>query len=1079
VTPDRSVCVNASAGSGKTTRLVEQYFGHIEGEAPIGAVLALAFNDEAAANMRGRIRERTMARGDERTFDLLHWAQVMTFHSFCAQVLREFHLQAGVPSNFTVIEDMDLAVLMDQAWEGLMVTPDPALRRDLVDACTAIGDRRLRQTITFLYERRARAAEALAAMEDREAFLEGYRRACQGRLREVLGKFDDPAFTGAVGTLLRLADRYAKEGGGKAASYLHRARPLLLACGDGDPRTRLAALQGLLEVKGARNMGDKAMGEDKDALGAAYGTLRAFLEAEEEELLYLPFDVDPDCQEAAVEHLMALRAIFLAYAALMDRRKAEENALDFNDLLLRAQWLLSSDRPDNQVLGVLRERYRYVLVDEYQDTDLPQDRIVRALLGGEKGKLFVVGDGKQSIYLFRGADVSIFKDMRRFVRTELQGTEEEQGNNFRSCPEVVAFVNRLFGRIMDREEADWEFKYAEVRPHRTRDRGSVTVVQVAKGGADDKLAMARAVADQIERLVAGDGRAVHPGKEEGSRAPRYGDVAVLLRGRTNLRYYESVLAERDIPYAVEKGIGLFQRQEVMDIANALAFLGNQADDVALYGLLRSPYFGLSDETLCRVVASSSGQLFSRLRRLVDERPDEGEVGRAYAVLSGLLRRCRAVPVSEVLNALLQETGVLGVYAGLPNGRQMIANVEQLLGTVRRKEQEGPFTLYDLVDWLNASMAGSEREGQAQLEAAGDAVRIMTVHASKGLEFPVVLVPEAEATPREERDPAALTPTGMFTDVPTPDLSLTYPPAPLRPALRELKEKAEAQNLRLFYVAATRARDHLVVLGGRKRKEGVWEQIDKDRRDWFALTLNGLGIADAEAGTIPLDGDGRYALSLETFEAAGGGLSLEPVRPCMVPDGLVWTPAARARPGRRTELVLPSALDGRVEGRMKWSEGSRLKRLLTSRGMDAAEYGTLVHEALRGKEAGALLRFSRASLSPEETEWAARELQGIVTRFMAAEPMASRAEGGRDLTELPFELREGDRLYRGTIDRLVRLRDGTWALIDYKTIGSREPAAVVEAFRGQMEIYAKAARGLVGERVRAFLYLTESGAVVEL
>ncbi len=1076
MTPGRSVCVNASAGSGKTTRLVEQYFEHIEGGAPIGAVLALAFNDEAAANMRRRIRERTMARGDERTFDQLHWAQVMTFHSFCAQVLKEFHLQAGVPSNFTVIEDMDLAVLMDQAWEELMVTPDPALRRDIVDACTAIGDRRLRQTIAFLYERRARAAEALAAMEDRAAFLEGYRRTCQGRLREVLGRFDDPAFTGAVGTLLRLADRYAKEDGGRAASYLHKARPLLLACGDGDQRTRLAALRGLLEVKGAKNMGDKGMGKDKDALGAAYATLRAFLEAEEEELLYLPFDLDPDHQEAAVGHLMALRAIFLAYAALMDRRKAEGNALDFNDLLLRAQWLLSPDRPDDQVLNVLRERYRYVLVDEYQDTDLPQDRIVRALLGEEKGKLFVVGDGKQSIYLFRGADVGIFKDMRRFVRTELQGAEEEQENNFRSCPEVVAFVNRLFGRIMDREEADWEFKYAEVRAYRTRDRGSVTVVQVAKGDADAKLAMARAVADQIERLVAGDGRAVHPG-EEGPRPPRYGDVAVLLRGRTNLRYYEGVLAERGIPYAVEKGIGLFQRQEVMDIGNALAFLGNQADDVALYGVLRSPYFGLSDETLCRVVAASSGQLFSRLRKFADEGPDE-EVRRAYAVLSGLLRRCRTVPVSEVLSALLQETGVLGVYAGLPNGRQMIANVEQLLGTVRRKEQEGPFTLYDLIDWLNASMANSDKEGQAQLEAVGDAVRIMTVHASKGLEFPVVLVPEAEAAPREERDPAALTPAGLFAEVPTPDLSTTYPPAPLRPALRELKARMEAESLRLFYVAATRARDHLVVLGGRK-KEGAWEPIDKDRRDWFALTLNGLGIADAEAGTIPLDEDGRYALSLETFEAAGGGLSLEPVRPCVVPEGLERTPAARVRPEPRVELVLPSALDERTEGRLKGGEGSELKRLLTSRGMDAAEYGTLVHEALRGKEAGALLRFSRASLSPEETEWAARGLQGIVARFMASEPMASRAEGGRDLTELPFELREGDRLYRGTIDRLVRLRDGTWALIDYKTVGLREPAAVAEAFRGQMEVYMKAAQGLVGERVRAFLYLTEAGTVVEL
>ncbi|KAF5048349.1 ATP-dependent helicase/nuclease subunit A [anaerobic digester metagenome] len=802
------------------------------------------------------------------------------------------------------------------------------------------------------------------------------------------------------------------------------------------------------------------------------------------ELGVLRYDLDPRSLDVAVEHLQGLRDLFLRFASLVDGRKAERRSLDFNDLLIKAQQLLDPNRP-NAVLDLLRKRYQQIMVDEYQDTDVPQDRIVRALLGDDEDKLFVVGDGKQSIYLFRGADVCIFKGMLRYVEEDLKGRREELGSNYRSATELVSFVNMLFSRIMSTEDFDWEFKYLDVRPVRENDEGSVTVVQVPSVGLNDKLSMARAVADQISRLVDGDGRMVHPRKSDPIQEPRrpeYGDITILLRARTNLRYYESVLAEKGIPYSVEKGVGFFQRQEVMDLGNLVNFLGNQSDDIALYGVLRSPYFGLSDSELLKVARSSTyGSLYSKLRRFSNEGPGEVRARKAFAVLSGLLQRCGTVPASELLSDALQETGVLGICSGMPGGGQAIANVERLLEMVRAREQEGFFTLYDLKDWLALSVDDMDKEGQAQMEASGDAVRIMTVHASKGLEFPIVILPETDSKRKGDSDEVAMTEAGLFAEVPSPDPMITYIPVPMREAGVVLQAKSEAQNLRLFYVAATRARDHLVMIGARGRKEGEWEELSEAADDWFSLTLNALDLASVEEGAMVLDGEWSMTLRMETFEDAATGSAFTIPDPCSVPDALLaWSPNRSGAIAREVKVVLPSTLDAKVEESFKGARWSPLKALLLSKGMSAAEFGTLVHEMLRGKSAEGLLSAQGLNFSSDEMTRAIMGLRETGERFLASDIMMGRMKGGMDLQELPFELREGDTLYMGVIDRLVQMSDGSWALIDYKTVShGDDPREVVKAYGDQVKVYEKAVAHLTGSRPKSHLYLTESGSMVRV
>ncbi len=962
---------------------------------------------------------------------------------------------------------------------------DEKFRRTFVKVCSPTSHRSLQGMLTFLYERRARAGEALQAMEDAEAFRKKFQEIIGEHLDSLDAYLYDDDTKAAVDQLLSLADKYAEEGGDQAGSYLFNARPHLFTLRESERDDRLRCFHALGQLRGSRSMGSaKKLKGDKELLVQAYSTLRGKLDDMELDLNFLQYDLDPESLDVAVQHLLGLRDIFMKYASLVDGRKTERRCLDFNDLLIKAQQLLDPARP-NAVLDLLRKRYRQIMVDEYQDTDVPQDRIVRALLGDDMDKLFVVGDGKQSIYLFRGADVCIFKGMLRYVESDLNGRREELGNNYRSASELVSFVNMLFSRVMRTEDFDWEFRYSDVRPVRTDDEGSVTIVQVPSVGLNDKLSMARAVADQITRLVNGDGRMVYPRKNDPVQEPRrpaYGDITILLRARTNLRYYESVLAEKGIPYSVEKGVGFFQRQEVMDLGNLVNFLGNQMDDIALYGILRSPYFGLSDLDLLRVARSSTyGSLYSKLKRFSNERPDKVRTRKALAVLSGLLQRSGAVPVSELLNDALQETGVLGVYSGSPGGRQAIANVERLLEMVRTREQEGFFTLYDLKDWLALSVDDSDKEGQAQLEASGDAVRIMTVHASKGLEFPIVILPETDSRPRGDSDEVAMTDAGLFAEVPSPDPMITYLPAPMRVAGETMQSKSEAQNLRLFYVAATRAKDHLVMLGARGKREGEWEELDEEADDWFSLTMNSLELASVEEGAMVFDGEWTMTLRMETFEDAGTGSGFTVPEPCSVPETLLgWAPERSAAVARGVNVVLPSTLDAKVEENFKGARWSPLKAMLMSKGMSAASYGTLVHEVLRGKTAEGLLSAQDLKLSPDEMTRAVKGLDEIRERFLSTDIMKNRMQGGMDLQELPFELRDGDTLYMGVIDRLVQMKDGSWALIDYKTVSHGEdPTEVMRAYLEQVKTYEKAIMNLFGELPKSYLYLSESGKMVHM
>ena len=1073
-----SLCVTAGAGTGKTKVLVDRYLRILErGKVPVQSILALTFTEKAAAEMRERVRKALMEQGKskEDLLEDLHWASISTFHSFCARVLREFPLESEVDPDFQVLDEVEADLLVDDAFDDLVYrsTGGPT-EEALVSLLTLVGTWRLRAYLLALYAKRGAAERAFAKLEGTDgakAWWYAMRAEHRSSLAQAMKR--DQALMRALNDLNELTQRYSGDGD-KGMTYLREAAPFLRElCGDPRDEERLEATISLYQVKGQRNYGSqKNFGTDLEKFRLAYGILRERLE----EVYDLDHELEPEDDAFIADaslFLFNLKVTFASFDQAVARAKRERNALDFDDILLAVQGLLERC-PD--VRRTLAGRYKYILVDEFQDTDRVQVEIVRSLLEGDRDKLFVVGDAKQSIYLFRQVDVSLFKEMQEFIRGELSGETVDLDVNHRSTAQVVALVNTLFDRLMDREDRPWEFRYSRIEASAERrcDEGSVELLLVPKSaeGVDERMAQAEAVARKVEWAVREGGLKVHwDGRERCAvpRPARFQDVTILLRARTNLRFYEKQLRDHGIPYHVHSGVGFFARQEIADIHNVVRFLNNPLDDVSLYGALRSPYFGLSDLDLFWVCEGSKGPLWSRLKARASSDPRSE---RCWRLLNQWVEVSRRVPVSDLLTMILEGSGIFGVYAGLDDGRQMIANVEKLRALVRKAQAGGFFSLSDLAEILRLRSEEDQKEGQAQLDMEGeDAVSVMTVHAAKGLEFPIVLIPELESPGMQEHDLVCVDENeGIGLKVPHPGTMGMRASALKRRQDRRLAEKELAERKRLFYVACTRAKDHLVLCGHRPDQR----RLDGEGRDWMVWTWKALGLeeSDLRAGGKRL-GQGEDVFDLRITEADPFTVvGAEEPGPLVVPgDWPQWKPAPPQSARPVTRMVLKPSRGLEPEIPLEEVKGFSM----SARTETPEMRGEIAHEVLQGKDAAKVLKnYGQEDPLGEK----ARKLTDIRERFLSSPLMQDAVV---DRKEQAFEIVLDGRVCIGRMDRLVRTKDGQWYLVDFKTgmVSRSRAKEKVKEHAPQMAIYRRAAESIVGHPVRSMIYFTDGGFFEEV
>jgi ATP-dependent helicase/nuclease subunit A len=1097
-THDRSMVVTAGAGTGKTYVLVRKYLDLIETKGvTVPEILTLTFTEKAAAEMKGRIRteiSRREGRIWEKAAEDFMLAPVQTFHSFCAQVLREFPIETGLDPGFSVLDEQQISRIHASAFETLIHTPqEKGVNHATVQVLSIVETSILKQILTAMYVRRQQYTRFFKIFESDEKSIRAFwqEEICRFRDNEISSLSKDPGFSDPLSILLSLADTY--EGtDDKAAVYLQEVRPHLeCLSGRSTGDVFCAAGEAFLNNRPG-NVGSKKKWNEAD-LESFKKAKKELIDVLERKKTLLSLSADPDhtLMAASISLLRHLSPVFRRYLGIVTATKAQAGGLDFSDLIFHARRIFTEER--ELVSTHFMQRFRYILVDEFQDTDPAQFEIVLAIAGDLQPTtdcLFIVGDPKQSIYLFREADVTRFKEAQDLVLSTCQGHVINLDTSFRSTKEVLGLTNSIFSRLFASAEKPWEFGYEPIRTSAARSGHSGHIeLMLPQKGEDTKSGRhneADMVARRIRSLVNGTPAEVYEEEKDRTftrRRAQYGDIAILLEQRTNLPIYLSALNRYGIPYYVHGGTGFYERQEILDIYNTLAYLENQRSNIHLAGLLRSPYMGISDADLY-LASTEKGFSFREKFFNYGINGSSDSCTRAVALLmkwESYAGRCGLV---ALIRMILLDSGAYTLYSSLPEGVAILANIEKLVRIAAKREEDGQYSLSSFIADLRLSMEEEEREGEAPLDSlAQNTVNIMTVHAAKGLEFPIVFVPDMAMAFRERSDPIMSGDDPRMVGIKVPDPVHQYkasasPVFQLLKALEGQKERAERK--RLFYVAITRARDILVMSGIPPDNHDISFDLAKNRIEWVfsALRITGDSIA---AGEHFLDsGDDPGPLKLTIISDPEGIVS---ERGHDLPGPVIVPPACEGmrgqysgkiteqeRSGTSAEYTV-SDLESMVKSDLKdpgTRQSLRDMRELPGTSSHGTIRGTVLHEVLRGRDPHVVCR--EYGIADEEF---IRQCCDAVTQFRGSALM-QRVK--REFCELSVSLPVGNIRIRGTIDRLCEIEDGSWILIDYKTapVTPGNYRAEEERYKVQMAVYMLAAERLVNKPVTGYLYFTAAG-----
>jgi ATP-dependent exoDNAse (exonuclease V) beta subunit len=1070
---DTGLFVHANAGSGKTRVLVERFVrAVVEDGLEVDRVLAITFTEKAAAELKSRLRRRLLELGERELARAAESAWVSTIHGLCSKLLRRHSLLAGIDPEYRVLDETRAARLaidaFDRALEEFLEESDP----DRLDLAAAHTPDRLRRMVTTVHAKRRSAGEDRPELPQiDEPQMGEERQELAAALDEALQDLGAHAGTRSVDS---------------AIEKLERCRDTLAAVpagAVGDP-----ALFADMAVKTGRTAALQG-----EALAAANAALAAW--------------VGTCAARRAYSDYVLLRELLRGFSACYAAAKERLSALDFEDLELLACRLLE----DNEAL---RDRYRrqfvHVLVDEFQDTNRLQIRLLR-LISGEDGRLFTVGDEFQSIYGFRHADVTVFRDFRATAAD--QDRVRPLKVNFRSRAAILEALNAAFGPHWGEEfqplepgEADEpaaeqlqlalngstprdghasvELLLVDQSPVRWKEIGEEPFGPSLADPTAWRAAEMRLLADRIRGLIDEDGW-----------APR--DIVVLMRAAADMALYERALRERGIDTYVVGGRNYWTQQQVADLRAYLSVLANPLDEQALYSVLGSPLGGLSLDAIALL-----GLRARRLKRdpwwaltaadgsegLLDSLP-EADRERVRAVVARIEQHralAATVPLERLLDRVVSDSGYDRALLALPDGRRRMANVRKLMRLARVFEADRGGDLRAFIDHLDEQDLLAAREGEAPLEAEDlRAVRLMTIHAAKGLEFPVVCVADLGRSGRGDDDALRVTEDGR---VGLKIASLAGGSAKglgLEQIEEEQEKLQDDEERRIFYVAMTRARELLVLSGATDTERWPEEQRLGVPMNWiWRGVAPGLESGEPRGARCTvlapdnvddvLDAAGRYGGALVGEEAS------VPVAPLRQFERFE---AARALPVARLSysglaryracayrFYLERVVGLRELERMPGEESQ--PEPPGSDELSPLVRGTVVHELLerldfadpRAPGAGEVAERLRAQGAPDG-DAAVQDTLRFVTAFIGTPTFERIAAARRVRKELGFTYdlvppAAGGRslLVNGFIDVYADEADGA-LIVDYKTdsVADTDPVALCEAqYSIQRLIYALAA-----------------------
>ena len=1077
-------CVTASAGTGKTFVLTHRYIELLKAGIEAGNILCLTFTEKAAAEMREKIEREvkkavndTDEKIDEKGFDALsdderkeyrhlqkaleeiHRCTINTFHGFCSSVLKEFPIESKTPLGYAVMDGLAEQELVQNTIEDTLEHPDETLRPHVICLYSAFSAGAVQKLIRSLLYKLQICPEWFRNLETEEGRHKIYDdwEKIKNEIPELIRDeiLNDPVIQEFIEE--SKSWETIRDSNEKAYSLFQKLKTetelntetLLAFCKQGISDTKKNPVpKKLVKLYNSRYSKD----------GSCFRSLSASLQH---------YDFSNPHTQLMLSVMQALYKTAAAVAEKVEAKKTAAGYLNFDDLITSAEALLK----DKKICSVLSRRYKYVLVDEVQDNDSSLTEIINNLAGKEGDNLFIVGDMKQSIYRFRGADPEC-------VQNELFSRFPEDGKvtldtNFRTVQRLIDAVNILFTRLYP-EGNEEKIPYDPIKAHRSsctcpESAGTLTLLRVEKEGNKSTAPK------EAELLVRWIGKKVEDKDllvedKGGWRPAEFRDFAVLVRTNNDGSCVKKAFDGLGIPYHDCSGDKMYTSDEIRDLLSVIRAAVCHEDDIALYAALKSPYFGITDAELAFAAydpASHPHDLWKRLtsfaagdklpKRIKDEEKTEellrfaADAGchltAALSALELFFRTAVSDTLPHLIRLILETTGIISVYAALPGGTDRISNLRQFLSAADRLAAERGVSVYEflrIIDTCVENKIDNEYSSEGETSAE-NRVQIMTCHVSKGLEFPIAALFHTGAKYDDkinglmaDKDYGA---GHTYLKYPGEDTSL------FRFLQKMIVHKERPVYLReekrLFYVGMTRARDHLVLTAADDgERDSYMELFSKGGEELNAMTEECCSVEWSPDITTPgavFSGNWERTLSADEMTRKA---SLDAI--C---SGFKETDAERSQRREKEKKQRQEA---------KREQENRLR-------------GLCIHEIFEGK-------------NPEEVcrkygfEGEQKKFERALEHFRNSEYLKGAAAL---IHELPLTTAEGE---NKRADLFVRYEDGSYAIFDYKSSASASPDAEMrDKYYAQLTGYSDILSAVykTKEKIPAYLYFVGDETFAEV
>ncbi len=1185
LTPSQQQAVNAqthsaliaNAGSGKTHTLVQKYLHALESNPDLSnsAIIAITFTDNAAAELKEKITKGIRDRITQlqeldapneitdrlwNAFDTIDSSNISTIHSFCSRLLKQYPIEAGIDPSFAILDQVQRSLLSDECINATFyrilseLAQEPEEQDEntttIFETFKKYGRSKIAEMVRGMLFRRAAANTAgMILREKTDAELIAYSNTLfLEQVKHVVLSEVTQSTLATLFTYTKQISALAKKSN-ETFQKIEIAYDLWMIASTVEEKiNRLTILIELLLTKTYTPR--KALFEKKNGLSFISDVENIVATSLAEIIELLPaFEAFIDFNDNDKTELPHLRNILSIYESVLETyttEKISQGFLDHDELIERAILLLRQP-----IIGTnIADSYRFCFVDEYQDTDQQQYTIVNLLSDSFKNRstVTIVGDPKQSIYRFRDADLELF---RRSVTDSTNSSPDAQiielRESFRMLAAPMAFINTItdalfgadetirsqyyynplvLGRTAD-SDGSISFLVANGPKKNTRDDGS-EIVENDEPEEDDEEnetpptiteeeLIASSISSFLTQIKVKDRDDTEP-----QRNYRYSDIAILMRKRKQLPILELALKSKNIPYTMSGGMGFYQQQEIIDALNVLRFFIDTSDMLSLVAVLRSPYFGIDDRSLWNI--THQWHLTARSTSFWDfiTAPNFDLMlpfADRLSLLTDLLPLVGKIRTRTLLEHVITKSQIELVYYSFKDGDQKVSNIRKLCDLA----SNGDLTVWEFVEQSTILQERTEREQQAAVEVTDDAVRIMTIHGSKGLQFPVVILPYLNDNGKKPNDSSSM----LRRDEPYIAIQQEYYNSDKRTfttinhpitALAKINEKREEEQeeRRILYVALTRAADHLVLsatlnageIAARSALASITNALHLTESELFVLNsfplVRDIECYNESATDVQYEQRTISANIPIIRESALIEATTEEATTVEVIDKIIDLRTYPSSPGitRYSPTQLLSYLECPTKYYLRYKLGLPEEHVSSnsSNNYDTADYAEHIQATIYGQvlhrtleRIGSLItkneidqeqlrafyhkleaEFHITKHSPEYFQRLEREI-GLFESTTLFKEIISAEQTNAEI-QLRYAL-DDHRIISGIIDRVYLGSDGMWNVVDYKTTAYPTPEDI-SRYSFQISVYAYLMCRLHSvSQVKTHLYFSRTGETI--